>query len=130
VAVRANDIALRGFREDRIDPGSADHPRYPDPLLAAVSMVEVHRARRKLTATVSAWDLAKAVQQRCVLGPSAPLPREVFRATRGRTPEQPFLMLRPRAEPMTNCTDDLALRNLRQEALTGAPERSRARQAK
>ena len=129
VAVRAHDIALGDLREDRLDPGSANHPSHACPLVGAIAMVKVHRARREPVTTVRARNSPKVVQDRCVIGPIAPLFLEPPRITAGASVGQAFLVLGSRTNSMAGGTDDVALRDLSKEAGTGRSERRRACEA-
>ena len=128
MAVRAHDIALGSLGEDLLHPGSPNHPSNTDPLVAPFAMVEIHRAGRKPSATVGARHLPEGVEHLSVLGPATSPLFEAIRRLSGLPGSKPLLVLSSRPDSMTDRADNVALRNLGEEAGVRAAERCRARQ--
>jgi hypothetical protein len=130
VAVRTHDIAHGGFGKNPLDAGSADHPGHADPFVGSFAMIEIHGARRETLATVGASHPPEVVEHPRVQGPAASPLFEAPRSPNSLPVARPLLVLSSGPDSVTDRADDLALRNLGEEAVARASKRRRARQAK
>ena len=128
MTVRADGIALGDLLQDALRAGPTDHPGYGGSLRLRLSMVEIHRARRKPPSAVGAGHVAKLVEHSSLAAPHRALPSELARGTadrRGTCRVSPL-----GTDPMAVGADDVALCRLFEECRRWAQHRATRRESK
>ena len=128
MTVRADGIALGDLLQDALRAGPTDHPGYGGSLRLRLSMVEVHRARRKPPSAIGAGHVAKLVEHSSLAAPHRALPSELVRGTadrRGTCRVSPL-----GTDPMAVGADDVALCRLFEECRRWAQHRATRRESK
>ncbi|MGH2446104.1 MAG: hypothetical protein ACRDGD_08710 [Candidatus Limnocylindria bacterium] len=107
MAVRAHDIALLDFGQDSVVACSADERWNARGFGRGIAMIEVHRARRKPSATIQTRHVLQIVKHRCLSAPSRALLLEPLRGSRDPV-RRPGTMLDAGAKPVAVRAHDVA----------------------